>query len=534
MKRDAANDAAWPDAGEFERRLAYLGFDARDGELLNRLLEGARQDRDAFMTRFHAFLGGFPETAGILARSADRARVRAVHAEQVEAWLGGPYDLAYARSRARIGETHHRIGLAPQWHIGAYARYLEWLLPFAEAAAAGDGARYRATVLALFKVALLDIGLALDAYFRADRERLHLLAKVFESDLEAVLICDADGVVLEANHMAPVFSGHAVADLVGRPLACLVAPRDKETFAAGWQQAGAAGVWHGDIWHRRADGSDYLARMSVATVEGATGGRHCIVEYSDATETWAAERALKERSEELARSNRDLEQFAYVASHDLQEPLRMVASYTRLLARRYHDKLDDNAREFIDFAVDGATRMQGLINDLLKYSRVGTQAKPFAPAAADRLLDDALANLRVALEESGATVEREPMPPRLHCDATQIVQLLQNLIGNAIKFRRPEVPPRIRIGAQRVAGAWRFSVRDNGIGISPEYFERIFAIFQRLHARDEYPGNGIGLAVCKKIVERHGGKIWVESRIGEGAEFFFTISDAAGERDAGN
>ena len=242
----------------------------------------------------------------------------------------------------------------------------------------------------------------------------------------------------------------------------------------------------------------------------------------DVTETAKAEAELKRTAAELARSNEELQQFAYVASHDLQEPLRMVASYTQLLARRYRDKLDDDAVEFINYAVDGATRMQGLINDLLTYSRVGTQGRPQVETPLDECLDRALLNLQAALEESGANIVRDPLPT-LRVDAVQMAQLFQNLIGNAVKFRRDETPE-VRITALKEKDHWRISIRDNGIGLEPEYAERIFVIFQRLHTRAEYPGSGIGLSICKKIVERHGGRIWVESTPGEGTTFHFTLA----------
>jgi PAS domain S-box-containing protein len=229
------------------------------------------------------------------------------------------------------------------------------------------------------------------------------------------------------------------------------------------------------------------------------------------------------QSQELSRSNADLEQFAYVASHDLQEPLRMVASYLQLLERRYRGKLDDTADEFIDYAVDGATRMQTLINDLLNYSRVDSRGKSFVLTPCSAILDRAIANLRTAIEATGATITYVPLP-EIMADATQLTQLFQNLIGNALRFCSDQ-PPKIHIGAQRQADAWLFSVQDNGIGIDSEYADRIFLIFQRLHSRGEYPGTGIGLAICKKIVERHGGNIWVESQLGKGSTFYFTIPD---------
>ncbi|MBP1697096.1 MAG: domain S-box protein [Deltaproteobacteria bacterium] len=233
------------------------------------------------------------------------------------------------------------------------------------------------------------------------------------------------------------------------------------------------------------------------------------------------EKALRKKTEELARSNEDLEQFAYVASHDLQEPLRMVTSYVQLLSKRYKAKLDADANEFIDFAVDGAVRMRKLINDLLTYSRVGTQGKELSPTDSEAVLAQSVNDLKVTIEENGALVTHDPLPTVM-ADSPQLEQLFQNLIGNAIKFRRNE-PPHVHISASRNGKGWIFSIRDNGIGFAPEYSERVFVIFQRLHSRQEYAGTGIGLAICKKIVERHGGHIWVESDVGKGAIFRFTI-----------
>jgi PAS domain S-box-containing protein len=230
---------------------------------------------------------------------------------------------------------------------------------------------------------------------------------------------------------------------------------------------------------------------------------------------------LEKKAKELARSNEELQQFAYVASHDLQEPLRMISSYTQLLARRHGDKLDGDAKEFMGYIVDGAARMKQLIEDLLAYSRVGTRGRELQLTESQAALDKALLNLRSAQEASGATVTHAVLPAVV-ADGQQLTQLFQNLIGNAMKFRAAE-PPRIHVSCEERPDLWIFSVSDNGIGLDPQYSERIFMMFQRLHTKAEYPGTGIGLAICKKIVDRHGGRIWVESQPGRGCTFGFTI-----------
>jgi len=241
----------------------------------------------------------------------------------------------------------------------------------------------------------------------------------------------------------------------------------------------------------------------------------------DITERKKAEEKLKQTMSELKRSNAELEQFAYIASHDLQEPLRMVASYVQLLGRKYKGKLDADADEFISYAIGGVTRMKDLTNALLEYSRVDSKKKAFKQTNCEDVLNQVLSNLKMAVEESDALVTHEPLPT-VYSDASQFNQLFQNLIGNAIKFRGNE-PPRINIVAKRKANEWLFSVSDNGIGIDPQYYDRIFEIFQRLHAREKYQGTGIGLTICKKIVARHGGRIWAESEHGKGSTFYFTI-----------
>jgi signal transduction histidine kinase len=248
-----------------------------------------------------------------------------------------------------------------------------------------------------------------------------------------------------------------------------------------------------------------------------------LVILRDISERKHAEEELIQLSDELKRSNADLQQFACAASHDLQEPLRVIAGFIKRLEKRYRDKLDDRAHEFIDYAVEGVGRMERLIRDLLAYSQIETKGKRFTPINCGEALEQALFGLQSAVEESHAEVTYDILPGVIG-DAPQLSRLFQNLIGNAIKFHGKDVP-RIHITAEHTGNEWIFSVRDNGIGIDPADFDRIFVVFQRLHSREEYGGTGIGLAICKKIVERHGGRIWVESEPGNGSTFFFSIPD---------
>jgi light-regulated signal transduction histidine kinase (bacteriophytochrome) len=256
-------------------------------------------------------------------------------------------------------------------------------------------------------------------------------------------------------------------------------------------------------------------------------GREYNVRFvADITDRKLAQEYREQQNAELGRSNNELEQFANVASHDLQEPLRMVSSYCGLLARRYKGKLDKDADEFIDFAVDGATRMKHLIDDLLHYSRVGRKSKPFTAINSSDCMQATLANLGLAIEEAHAVITCDPLPIVLG-DSGQLTQVFQNLIGNALKFRGDQ-DARIHLSARCLFGSdglsqWEFSIRDNGIGFEQQFDERVFVIFQRLHTREQYPGNGIGLAITKKIIERHGGRIWLESKPGAGTTFFFTL-----------
>ncbi|MFZ0277033.1 MAG: ATP-binding protein [Candidatus Sulfotelmatobacter sp.] len=276
-----------------------------------------------------------------------------------------------------------------------------------------------------------------------------------------------------------------------------------------------------ELTARRKDGSQFPIEIMLSPLESPDGVL-VTAAIRDISTRKKAEASLLNKIDELNRSNEELGQFAYIASHDLQEPLRMVASYTQLLSRRYKGKLDAEADEFIAFAVDGANRMQRLIQDLLAFSRVGTKGKDLHDTSSEEALSQALRNLRTAIQESGALVTHDPMPTVL-ADEMQLTQLFQNLVGNAIKYQNPGVP-RIHVAAARNGGGkWVFSVKDNGLGIDSQYFEKIFGMFQRLHKREEFAGTGIGLAICKKIIERHGSSITVESTLGQGSTFSFAL-----------
>jgi PAS domain S-box-containing protein len=355
---------------------------------------------------------------------------------------------------------------------------------------------------------------------------------LLESAPDAIIIVDRAGRIALVNRQVEHLFGYDRAELLGQLVEVLVPERlrhghvrqregyysDLRTRPMG---AGLA------LYGQRKDGSEFPAEISLSPMD-AQGELLVTTIIRDVSDRQRTEAQLKEtaarlaqQAEELARSNAELQQFAYVASHDLQEPLRMVASYTQLLGRRYKGRLDADADDFIAYAVDGATRMQQLINDLLAYSRVGTHGQELVPTDCNNVFERVVGDLGAAIAESGAVVTRDALPSVLG-DPRQLGQLFQNLIANAIKFHGDE-PARVHVTAEREGAMWRFAVRDEGIGIAPEYVDRIFVIFQRLHTQAEYPGTGIGLAICKRIAERHGGRIWVESQPGRGTTFYFTL-----------
>ncbi len=383
----------------------------------------------------------------------------------------------------------------------------------------------------------------------ATRERLqHLLeserllreAKLrsyFEAASQAIIAVDRTGSLILVNRRAEEMFGYTRVELLGQPLEILIPERYRakhrmhrhDFFAEPRVRAmGKAGM---KLMGLRRDGAEFPVEIGLSFVEG-DDTLQALGLISDVTEIRHVTQELERSNDELRRSNDDLEQFAYVASHDLQEPLRMISGYLGLLERRYSPVLDQDAHEFIRYAVDSSQRMKNLIQDLLSFSRAGRNAIHSQDVEAGRILEAAMENLRAAITDSQAEIANDELPV-IRADASLMMHVFQNLLGNAIKFHG-EQPPRIHVSAKRRHGDWVFSVRDNGIGIEPQYSERIFRIFERLHSADRYPGSGVGLAISKKIIERHGGRMWVVSQPGEGSTFFFALPDRGEEFSEGD
>ncbi|HXM95842.1 MAG TPA: PAS domain S-box protein [Candidatus Dormibacteraeota bacterium] len=355
---------------------------------------------------------------------------------------------------------------------------------------------------------------------------------LLEAAPDAMVVVNRDGEIVLLNLQAEKQFGYRRDELVGQKVKRIIPEGFAERLIADGTRTAAEALAQQigtgiELYGRRKDGSDFPIEIMLSPLENAEGIL-VTAAIRDISVRKKSEQHLVKTVGELKRSNDELQQFAYVASHDLQEPLRMVASYTQLLAKRYHGRLDSDADEFIAYAVDGSNRMQGLIQDLLAYSRVGTTGKVLHEISSEHALKEALTNLRATIEESGAVVTHNSLPA-ITTDDTQLAQVFQNLVGNAIKYRSAEVP-HVHVSATRNSGnEWIFSVKDNGLGIDPQYFERIFILFQRLHGPTEFKGTGIGLAICKKILEGLGGRIWVESQPDKGSTFYFALPERNGK-----
>jgi len=356
---------------------------------------------------------------------------------------------------------------------------------------------------------------------------------LLEAAPDAMVVVNQSGEIVLLNVQAEKQFGYHRDELLGQRVKNIVPEGFAERLIAdalrSEEDALAQQIGTGiELTGRRKNGSEFPIEIMLSPLESAEGVL-VTAAIRDISVRKKSEEHLVKTVGELKRSNDELQQFAYVASHDLQEPLRMVASYTQLLAKRYRGRLDSDADEFIAYAVDGSTRMQGLVQDLLAYSRAGTNGKALHEISSENALKEALTNLRATMEENGAIVTHDSLPT-ITTDDRQLAQVFQNLVGNAIKYRSAEIP-HVHISAKKNgSNEWVFSVRDNGLGIDPQYFERIFILFQRLHGPREFKGTGIGLAICKKMLERLGGRIWVESQPEKGSTFYFALPERDGKR----
>jgi PAS domain S-box-containing protein len=447
---------------------------------------------------------------------------------QRAAVLEGDWNV-YLRNLQALGEWYAQGNLSFDQWVDLFHGFRQLVLSKLMATRFSDAAYCQAVILGMeqfLAIIMSPIWQAYTGYISEKEAQVRLFSSVVEFSEDAILTKNTQGYITSWNAAAERFYGYSAQEAIGQRID-LVVPADRLEELAGISGKLARGESLRNFETVRIDreGRRYEVSLTLSPIKDASGdvvGGSAIVR--DVSERNRMLKSLEFQTQELQRSNKELEQFAYVASHDLQEPLRMVASFTELLAERYQGNLDERADKYIRYIVEGAKRMQQLVNDLLAFSRVGTQGKPLRPTDSQAIAMQAVDGLRATMEETDCEIVCDGLP-LVNADETQLRQIFQNLIGNALKFRADR-PPRIRISAEPAGKEWRFSVADNGIGIEKQYSEQIFQMFQRLHGRDEYEGNGIGLAISKKITERHGGKIWFESAPGEGTTFYFTMPDA--------
>ncbi len=358
------------------------------------------------------------------------------------------------------------------------------------------------------------------------RESERQYRALYDDNPSMYFTLDSENMILSVNRFGAGQLGYSVSELIGKSILNVFYEKDRESAAQNMKHSveNLGQVFQWEQRKVRKNGSLLWVRETARAVKGSDGKIVIFIVCEDITDRKKAEEELHETIEELRRSNYELQQFAYITSHDLQEPLRTIASFTQLLEKRYKGNLDKDADEYIDFVVDAATRMKEMIQGLLNYSRIGTKGAEFRPTDVNKALNDAISNLKSTIDENNAEIINDSLPTVLG-DKRLLVQLFQNLIGNAIKFKKPDEPPKIHISASldEKNNEYVFKVSDNGIGMESKYTDKIFEVFKRLHTIDEYKGAGIGLAISKRIVERHGGRIWVESEFGKGSTFYFTL-----------
>ena len=457
----------------------------------------------------------------ILSWNAGAERIKGYKAEEI---IGRNFSCFFLQQDVERGRPEEVLKLA-----AASGRHVERGMRLRK-----DGSRFLASVTF---TALYDRNQQLRGFseFSNDlSERTESEAKyrgLLEAAPDAMVVVNQGGEIVLLNVQAEKQFGYSGDELVGQPVTNIIPKGFAERLIADGTRSAAEALAQQigtgiELTGQRKDGSSFPIEIMLSPLENADGIL-VTAAIRNITERKQSEDRLVKTVGELKRSNDELQHFAYVASHDLQEPLRMVASYTQLLAQRYKGRLDSDADEFITYAVDGSTRMQGLIQDLLTYSRAGTNGKAPREISGETALKEALASLRATIAESGAVVTHDSLPT-ITTDGAQLAQIFQNLVGNAIKYHGTQVPQVHVSAVKNGGGEWIFSVRDNGMGIEPQYFDRIFVLFQRLHGPTEFKGTGIGLAICKKMLDALGGRIWVESELHRGSTFYFTIPERNG------